>query len=97
MPARLVELFKKSDAEHMQEKRQPERKARQLSANPIEKASSDSRKKREGRVQSLSLLLVLVRWGAPRGIKESFFHGKPNQKGKALLMMGGGRGVRGRR
>lgn len=49
----------------------------------------------EGRVQSPSLLLV--RWGAPIGIKKSFFHGKPNQKGKALLMMGGSRGVRGRR
>ncbi|CAK9153717.1 unnamed protein product [Ilex paraguariensis] len=28
-------------------------------------------------------------FGVSRGIKESFFHGKPNQKGKALLMMGG--------
>lgn len=35
-------------------------------------------------------------FGVSRGIKKSFFHGKPNQKGKALLMMGGSRGVRGR-
>ena len=34
--------------------------------------------------------IISSKMGRPRGIKESFFYGKPNQKkGKALLMMGG--------